>query len=116
MSIDQEKVLDIVAVDDEKNEVNLFITDHLPWNELINEHIFKLQEKINIYLAAIESGELIEKYPLAKGKKAVIKVIGKYPLPENDLVRRFYERSTSIVQWAGFDLKFEYKLSEDNNQ
>ena len=109
MSIDQEKVLDIVAVDEKTGEVYLIITDHLSWENEINEHIFKLQEKINSYLASIESGELNELYPLANGKKPVIKVIGKYPIPSNEIVARFYDKATSVVQWAGFDLRFECK-------
>ena len=108
MSIDQENILDFVGVDDSNNEVILTISDHLPWSEETKEHIFKLQEKINKYLAAIESGELTEIYPGAKNRKPVIKVVGKYDLPKDELVKRFYEKATSIVQWAGFDLRFEH--------
>lgn len=108
MSIDQEGILDFVAVDDSKNEVNLFVTDHFSWDESVNEHLFMLQEKINTYIAAIESGELVEKYPLAKGRKPVIKVIGKYRLPDSEIVKKFYEEAISTVREAGFDLRFEH--------
>lgn len=113
MSIEQENVLDFVGIDKSSNEVVLTISDHLVWSEEIEEHIFKLQEKINKYIAAIESGELVEKYPEAKNRKPVIKIVGKYSLPENELVKRFYEKATSIVQWAGFDLRFEHLVVEE---
>lgn len=109
MSIDQEKVIDIVGDDEKTNEVLLFITDHLAWDGYINEHIYKLQEKINAYLAAIESGELEEKHPSAKGKKIVIVVLGKNPLPKNDLINTFCKKAIEVVRGAGFELKFEFK-------
>ena len=114
MSIEQENVLDFVGVDKLNNEVVLAISDHLSWSEEVEEHIFKLQEKINKYIAAIESGELVQKYPESKNKKPVIKIVGKYNLPENELVKNFYEKSRSVVQWAGLDLRFEYLIFEED--
>lgn len=64
-----------------------------------------LQEKINSYLAFLESGEIYETHPKAHGKKIEIKVIGKYALPDD--ARGFYERARSIVSGAGFLLSFE---------
>lgn len=109
MSIDQPKVIDARSLDKDLKEVHLFIFDHLDWNNVNDEHLFKLQEKINTYLAYIESGEIYENDPIYKGKSIVIHVIAKYTLPSNDLVKRFYEKATSIVQWAGFDLQFEHR-------
>ncbi|WP_366939864.1 DUF6572 domain-containing protein [uncultured Gilliamella sp.] len=33
----------------------LIITDHFNWEADINEHLFKLQEKLNLYISVIES-------------------------------------------------------------
>ena len=73
-----------------------------------------MQEKINDYLTAIENGEVLEKYPDAKGRKIVIRVITKYPIPNTEIVQKFCEKAKSIVQWAGFDLKFEHKFFSDS--
>ena len=111
MSIDQEKVIDARAVDEKANEVNLFIFDHYSWEDPKSEHPFKLQDKLNTYLAYIESGEIYTNNPEYKEKPVVIKVLGKYPLSE--FGEKFYEKATTIIQWAGFDLKFEYKPAEE---
>ena len=105
MSIDQRKVIDFVAADEKANEVILFITDHLDWSDPKNEHLLILQDKINDYLAAIESGELVEKYPLGKGKQPIIQVIAKYPLSE--IAEKFYEKAKELVKSAGFELRFK---------
>jgi len=96
-----------MSVDQKENEVILHITDHHSWEDPKSDHPFILQDKINSYLSYIESGEIYENNPEYKGKSIVIKVIGKYPLSE--FGEKFYEKATSIVQWAGFDLRFEHK-------
>ncbi|WP_342315746.1 DUF6572 domain-containing protein [Lysobacter sp. FW306-1B-D06B] len=51
--------------------VVLGIADHLPWESGEDEqHLLLLQEKINRYLAFIESGEMVVAFPAAVGKKA----------------------------------------------
>lgn len=66
MSVDNLTVIDFIS--EEEWAVVLTISDHLKWdNEL--EHVYTLQEKINLYLGAIESVQLIKKYPAAEGKK-----------------------------------------------
>lgn len=52
----------------------LTISDHLDWD---NEqgHLRTLQEKLNLYLAFIESGELLVKYPQAAGRHRRIDVV-----------------------------------------
>ncbi len=91
MSIEQRKVIDFVGVDEKANEVVLTISDHLDWDDPKSNHLFLLQDKINDYLAFIESGELLKKYPDSKGRNPVIQVYGQYPL--NDVAKKFYEKS-----------------------
>ena len=66
MSIVETKVVDIIAVPEwEPKNVILLITDHLKWGDKAQqgEHLLLLQEKINTYIAFIESGEILENYP-----------------------------------------------------
>ena len=74
MSITENKIIDFMGIDISTNEVKLFIADHLDWSDAKGDHMFMLQDKINEYLAFIESGELLQEYPKAKGKKAIIQV------------------------------------------
>ncbi len=105
MSIEQTKVIDFIGTDNKTGNINLGVSDHLDWKDPKNEHLLILQEKINTYLAFIESGQLYEEYPSAKGKRVIIRVIGKYPLSEE--AKKFYKKSSEIVAKAGFELRFD---------
>jgi hypothetical protein len=95
---------------DGSNDLILSISDHLDWDEPV-EHIHALQNKINTYIAFVESGEVYSQWPLAAGRKIRIRVIGKYQL--NDKARDFYEFASKIVRDLGLDLSF---ILFDNNR
>ncbi len=46
--------------------IRLLIVDPLPWNANEADHLFMLQEKINTYIAFIESGQIYKDYPTAE--------------------------------------------------
>jgi len=81
MSIEDLKIIDHISIDLEGNTV-LTISDHLEWDE-DNEHLVLLQEKINVYLSFIESGQLYEEYPNTNGRKIIINLIARY-VPNQD--------------------------------
>ena len=103
MPVDNPNMVDIVATREDLDEVLLVIADHLEWHE-VDKHLLTLQEKINRYLAFIESGELLRKYPNAAGKKVRIDVALKHPLPPDG--EQFFERARGIVEGAGFRLSW----------
>ncbi len=110
MSITETKVVDIIAVPEwEPDNVVLVITDHLEWGDKAQqgEHLLLLQEKINTYIAFIESGELLESYPPAKGKKPKIRINGLYELPEQG--ETFIDRVTEVLKGVGIELEFVLK-------
>lgn len=63
-----------------------------------------LQEKLNRYLAFIESGELIEQYPAAVGRSVRVDVRCKYA-PTND-GERFLRSARTAIEEAGFSLSW----------
>ena len=104
MSIEQPRVIDVIGVDKITDEVILTISDHLDWNNE-HEHQLLLQEKINTYLAFIESGEILESYPNAKGRHPVISVrVLSSPTSEG---LRFFARVKPIIENAGIGFHFE---------
>lgn len=110
MSVDQPKVIDFIGVDKASGGVTLTISDHLDWNNS-RDHQVVLQDKINWYLAFIESGEIFESYPDAKGRSVTIKVVFKH---NPDLEGwRFLTRAKDVIESAGFSLRHEV-LSYDN--
>lgn len=110
MSITETKVVDIIAVPDwEPENVILVITDHLEWGDKAEqgEHLLLLQEKLNTYIAFIESGEILESYPPSKGKSPIIRIHGLYELPEQ--AEFFIDRVTEVLEAVGVGLEFVLK-------
>jgi hypothetical protein len=103
MSVDQSEVIDIVSKDKEGSIV-LSISDHLDW-ENTGEHLRLLQEKINTYLRFLDSGEVYEKYPDARGRPIQIEVMFHYP-PSIE-ARSFLAKVKPIVEDFGYGFRFE---------
>ncbi len=71
MSVTNPKVIDFWGISKEApNDLLLVMTDHLEWGDKAEqgEHLLVLQEKINSYIAFIESGEIYTEIPGAYGK------------------------------------------------
>jgi hypothetical protein len=109
MSVDNKDVIDFVSIDKDENAV-LTITDHLEWDEE-NEHLLILQDKINTYLGAIESGELYEKYPKAVNKNIYIRIVSLHEPNEEGYI--FLEKVKEILETAGYNFIFKLKSIKD---
>jgi uncharacterized protein DUF6572 len=106
MAIDNKRVIDMVSID--KNDMAILtIVDHLEWDGE-NEHLIILQDKINSYLAAIESHELYEKYPKAIDKNICIRIVSFQEPNHDGLI--FLERTKEIIENAGY--RFEFRQHE----
>lgn len=102
MSIEDPNIIDFVSLDPTGN-VFLTISDHLEW-DADNEHLLLLQEKINSYLGAIESGDLYNKYPKAKGRKLIINLATKHSPNEEGYI--FLKKVKTMLGKAGYDFKY----------
>ncbi|PWE41412.1 DUF6572 domain-containing protein [Pseudomonas prosekii] len=114
MSIVETKVVDIIAVPEwEPKNVILVISDHLKWGDKAQqgEHLLLLQEKINTYIAFIESGEILESYPPSKGKFPIIRINGLYELPEQ--AEFFVDRVAQTLKEVGIGFEFVLDANED---
>lgn len=101
MSVDNLGVIDFIT--EKEDTVILTISDYLEWDEE-NDHLFLLQEKINAYLMAIESGQLVSKYPASVGKQVSISVALKYE--PNEIGRLFFSRVDEVLSKAGYGFSF----------
>jgi len=106
MTIEEAQVIDIISTAKDGRSVTITATDHLEWGG--KEHLMKIQEKLNSYLAFIESGEIFESYPDSKGKQININIICKYP-PDAEGIK-FLNLCKGSVENAGF--QFCYKVNE----
>lgn len=97
MSVDNLQVIDFISEKD--GRIVLTISDHYKY-----EHIYLLQEKINAYLTAIETGQIEKKYPSSKGRQIAISVALKYK--PNDTGMSFLSRVNDFLLNDGYE--FEY--------
>jgi len=103
VSVENTSVVDLIGVDSRSGNVVLTISDHLEWGN--GEHVLQLQDKLNTYLRFIESGELLERYPNAKGRIAQIAVVFKYA--PDALGEEFLSRASALTSDAGIVLTYE---------
>jgi Family of unknown function (DUF6572) len=114
MAIDNAGVVDFISIDPTTDKVMLTIADHLEWDENTDEHTRLLREKLSTYVEFIESGELLEKYPKAKGREVIVNVVGKYPL--NEEASAFYQQTSSAMERMGAKLRFQLGVSSEDDE
>lgn len=109
MSVDNPNVIDFISEQDD-DKVVLTISDHLEWDDEDNNHLYLLQEKVNAYLSALESGQVDKAFPSAIGRKPIISVIMKYE--PNESGKLFLSMVDETLSNAGYE--FEYQVFEDS--
>lgn len=96
MTIENSAVIDAIGTDKALGSIHLSIFAHLPWDE---GHLLLLQEKLNLYLGFIESGEIYSAYPEAIGRDLMIDVITRFrPTPR---ASTFLEMADAIAKTYG---------------
>ncbi len=106
MAIDNPDVVDIVSIEP-SGSVVLTISDHLDWLDSIS-HQQILQVKINRYLAFVESGEILDRYPDAQRRNVVVRVVTQFEpdvagLRFLDLVKSALARAGVQFAWRGLN-------------
>ncbi len=105
MSVDQPDVIDVISFDPLAQETVLTISDHLDWSDTAR-HQELLQQKLNAYLAFVESGEILAKYPDAERGRISFRIVLKYR-PDNE-GSLFLKRAQEVVESAGFAWSINY--------
>jgi hypothetical protein len=109
MTVVDPKVVDFVGIDKESGDVVLTVSDHLGWEDE-SVHLFALQEKLNSYLAFVESGELLEQYPDGRGRFVWIDVVLKYR--PSSAGEEFLRNAQAAIAASGFALG--YRVIDSN--
>jgi len=104
MSVKQKNKVDFIGINEEANEVRLGISDHLDWNEP-ELHYQLIQDKVNAYLAFIESGEILEVYPDSKGRKVAIELKAKFEPAA--FTNGFFAKLEHVLSNAGYRFRIE---------
>jgi hypothetical protein len=95
VSVQDESVVDIISIREPDSTVVLTISDHLDWSDTV-QHQTILQRKLNRYLAFVESGELLERYPAAKGLAVRIVVVFKFK-PDKE-AQEFLRKAKKVIE------------------
>ena len=101
MGVEQTTVIDAIGIDKVSGAVHLTIADALEWDA---GHLRLLQDKLNTYLAFVESGELYSAYRGAAGRPVVFDVRLRHR-PDAEATR-FLEQARALVGKAGFALQY----------
>ena len=80
MALEKADVLDAVGNEAGTGAVVLSVLDECDWTDL-TAHAEALVRKIEAYVCAVLDGQLSEAYPQAAGRRVVIDVIGRFPVP-----------------------------------
>ncbi len=99
MSIDHPKLVDSCGINQDDGCCVLVIADDRKWNDW--EHLLALQEKLNNYLALIESGEIYEVRPEAQGLAIEISIRCRFA-PEGEDDFSFLRLARKAIEGAGF--------------
>ena len=105
MTIDEESKIDRIGTNNSEDIISLLISDHLEWT--VKDKLLMLQNKINAYLAYIESGEILKKYPQAKDCDIIIHLSSLHTPDVEGL--DFLQLIKKVIVGAGFD--FQWKVA-----
>lgn len=105
MSVEKKNIIDYIS--EKEGKKILSISDHLPWGDLT--HLYMLQEKINMYLSAIETGQLSTYYPNATKGFVITLYLKYYPDKQGEA---FLGKINEFLEKLGYDFKYSI-LTDD---
>ena len=103
MSVVDEGSVDAIGVENATGKVVLTISDHLDWTDA-ETHTLALQEKLNTYLAFVESGEIVESYPDAAGRSVAFDLVMRVAPDARGSM--FLSRVHGVVEGAGIEMRY----------
>lgn len=92
---------DSVSINRDSGACVLTLLDHLPWDA---QHLFDLQQRINLCLRTIESGELFLSHPAAAESEFTIELRCIYA-PDSE-AHAFLAQAREVLDDAGYQLRF----------
>lgn len=110
MTVERTGVVDWLGIEKGTGHIILTVVDDRDWSDE-NGHLLALQEKLNTYLAFIESGEVFERLAedvartVSRSTPLKVSILAKYPLPDRG--RAFVEHAQGAFSRVGFSLTFK---------
>ena len=105
MPLDRFDVVDYVGIEKGGGRTILTLVDDSDWHDE-KSHLWNLQEKLNRYLAFIESGEVFEHPNAGRTLPIVVSVLAKHALPSQ--AQQFMDYAKESFSAAGFALEWKH--------
>ena len=102
MSVTDTRSIDAISVEKDSGACVLTIADHLEWGD--DKHLLMLQEKLNSYLAFVESGEIAEHVQDAQEREIHVNVVMLHE--PDDQALNFLRVAAETIKGAGFTLRW----------
>jgi hypothetical protein len=106
----QTATVDWLGIENDTDNIVLTVVDDLDWaNE--TDHLLALQEKLNTYLAFVESGEVFDRLSDTIGRSVArdtpikVSILSKYP--PTSRAGAFLEHAREAFEGAGFALVYK---------
>jgi hypothetical protein len=104
MTIEELDKIDRVYRDPDTGHAVLVTTDHLPWDVDEGCHLELLQAKVYRQLDVIESGEIAERVPFARGRPRAIAIYSLFELSQDG--RNLVNHLTHDLAGMGVELRW----------
>ena len=107
------RVVDWISIEKSTGTIELTVFDDLDWSNE-QEHLVLLQDKLNTYLAFIESGELVERlnhefgHSVTSSVPVEVSIVARYEATPK--ARKFLDAATQALKDAGFSLSHRVAL------
>lgn len=107
MTVKQTEIVDWLGLEKDTDSIILTIVDDLDWSNE-TDHLLALQEKLNTYLAFVESGEVFDRLSDTVGSQVPrdtpikVSILAKYP--PTSRAEAFLDHARGAFEGAGFIL------------
>jgi hypothetical protein len=108
LSVEEPQKIDIVATRPGSREVRLVITDHLSWSDE-EAHLLLLQQKLNTYIAFVESGQVLKVNTPKVPPDAQITVVVAAQYAPTETARVFFQQVSVVLSDLGVSFTFELR-------
>jgi hypothetical protein len=104
VSLDSPNTIDLIGTDNLTGSVHLTVVDTDDWSNE-NDHLKRLQDKLNAYLRFIESGEIEQSYPDSLGRHRRIDVFVQHSPTKRGL--ECITQAGKVIEGAGLSFNFQ---------